>query len=472
MARAQPGGDEEPTEEITLETVQGLVAAAEEDFFQLFEPDERDFSQLSRREAAIVVPLFHKAEVVLKQKPSNPSEIHITSMRRKLSAVARKLTSPQDKILSEAVHHLDLRHFHLFKSTLKRYFENILETRLNAYDLILGGVAEENQQLPAIIFEPKSGGVQSGCTVEIVKTLEERETFYAKIHQHGPTSSAQSSTGNTQNVDVREILVYKILEFLCMGPPVHFPWADEKNVYIATRNVREILELPMGGKGSYEDVPMAQEELYARELIKIDVFSRIFRLGDTTTNPGNLMFFGPDTSGKVSSMIVDFSNLEFESFPGYETFIHTGIKEGNSIYNYKSSIKPLIQNILCSNSERRLAYVTEILNGEFTIFPQVMAEAEAFIRRDILPIFQGEDQVDVIHKLKNYIQFIITNLTQLRRDLGLEDLDFGRLGKKDSGEEEAAPSSSSSPSSGSSSGSSHPPMPAYAGHPSLAAPKK
>jgi hypothetical protein len=59
-------------------------------------------------------------------------------------------------------------------------------------------------------------------------------TYYAKTHRGGFKADL---SGTTYPVDLKELLVYKILELLQIGPETHFFYIDVKEFYIVTKDV-------------------------------------------------------------------------------------------------------------------------------------------------------------------------------------------------------------------------------------------
>jgi hypothetical protein len=59
-------------------------------------------------------------------------------------------------------------------------------------------------------------------------------TYYAKTHRGGFKADL---SGTTYPVDLKELLVYRILELLGIGPETHFFYNDVKEFYIATKDV-------------------------------------------------------------------------------------------------------------------------------------------------------------------------------------------------------------------------------------------
>jgi len=166
-----------------------------------------------------------------------------------------------------------------------------------------------------------------------------RITYHIKTHQHGSTSQASS----TKPVDPKELFVYKVLEYIGYGPKTHFFFNPLSigGFFIATQDLaftkiigkKKSFIFFDNVKEKYNATPNASEHDEARRaLICLDILSRILRLHDTTTNPGN---FGQATveSGIHKWKFLDFriaSDADFYFNPQ----IFEGFQEGNGIFNY------------------------------------------------------------------------------------------------------------------------------------------
>jgi hypothetical protein len=92
-----------------------------------------------------------------------------------------------------------------------------------------------------IRFFPKKSGVQLGNQALILsKGVSEGENngflYHVKTHRNGLASETGSSC-SAKPVDVIELFVYKFLYHLGVGPEVHFFWDNDKDFYIATKDV-------------------------------------------------------------------------------------------------------------------------------------------------------------------------------------------------------------------------------------------
>jgi hypothetical protein len=84
----------------------------------------------------------------------------------------------------------------------------------------------------SITFKKKMGGDQLGNCI-VVKINNGHELIYhAKTHRGGYKVDFSSAI---KSVDLKELLIYKILELLGIGPETHY--IDVKDFYIVTKDV-------------------------------------------------------------------------------------------------------------------------------------------------------------------------------------------------------------------------------------------
>ena len=190
----------------------------------------------------------------------------------------------------------------------------------------------------AISFRPKMNGVQLG-TLAILKFPDGGEVrYFVKTHSLGSHLSSLQSAGE-EPVQPTELLCYRILELLDLGPEAFFFGQNEKNFYIATRDSgyngafieyglltrsNDQARLIMGAEfvammDSITTVYTAEDferEAKSSELTKtffenmllLDVLEWILRLSDVTSNVTNFGFFAAaeDATGPFKLRIIDF----------------------------------------------------------------------------------------------------------------------------------------------------------------------
>ncbi|CAO3640267.1 unnamed protein product [Cunninghamella blakesleeana] len=94
-------------------------------------------------------------------------------------------------------------------------------------------------------------------------------TFYIKTHQHGAISSVPTK----QELDIKELYIYKLLQHLGMGSGVHWFGTElfENSIYIATKGLE------------------TNHLTIKKEIIKLDIITRILRLKEVISNKSNIL---------------------------------------------------------------------------------------------------------------------------------------------------------------------------------------
>lgn len=95
-----------------------------------------------------------------------------------------------------------------------------------------------------IDFKPKQGGTRAGIVVSVIQESSEI-IFFMKTYHNADSSSSLQNTSKRRLPDLREMLAYRLLERIGVGPQVFFPfYSGSKYIhYIATKEVRELKEL-------------------------------------------------------------------------------------------------------------------------------------------------------------------------------------------------------------------------------------
>jgi len=257
-------------------------------------------------------------------------------------------------------------HFELSRNLLQymnAMIEPIHEAASNYFSAFFEGAGKH---VINIDFSNKKSGVQLGATMTITyeeqgskvsentEGLEEtspdntdnveirmarRIAYFIKTHQHGSTSERSS----IKPVDPKELFVYKVLEYIGYGPKTHFFFnqLSAGGFFIATQdlgftkicNKKKTFTLFANLMKKYNETPENPAHDGARRnLICLDILSRILRLHDTTTNPGN---FGVVTVERVRDKwkFLDFRVVE-DSDMYLNPRIFEGFQRGNGVFNY------------------------------------------------------------------------------------------------------------------------------------------
>lgn len=173
------------------------------------------------------------------------------------------------------------------------------------------------------------------------------------------------------------MFIYKVLEYIGYGPKAHFFFnrLSPGGFFVATQDAgftkgvgkTKTFTIFDKIKQKYGANPAAEEYRDARRnIICLDMLARIFRLTDTTTNPGNYGFTQVSGDERRKWKIIDFR------FPDQPEFylnrnILQGFEEGNTEFCYK--VYPFIEYVLQNREFRREKYtaanqiVHELLEG-------------------------------------------------------------------------------------------------------------
>eukprot|EP00158_Paraphelidium_tribonemae_P001292 Partr_v1_DN24211_c1_g1_i1_m36608 putative NA len=202
-----------------------------------------------------------------------------------------------------------------------------------------------------IEFLKKISGVQTGSICDVFNGTASTR-YFLKTHQHCPTPENIKSL---HPPDTKELFIYKLLEFIGIGPKVHFiipVHGTKRTVYIATEDAGLILLSRL-----------STETANTAALLKIDLISRILCLDDCSTNTSNCGQVGDQP------MIVDF---RIESRQGYfKADILERIMGGNSEYNFLNLMRDAVE----STNEVKLQFAKEALD-EWDL-PDRMNQAES-----------------------------------------------------------------------------------------------
>ncbi|MHA1558441.1 MAG: hypothetical protein ACTSXG_01345, partial [Alphaproteobacteria bacterium] len=186
-----------------------------------------------------------------------------------------------------------------------------------------------------IKFEDKKGGDQMGNEVHITFQDNSKRIYYAKTHRGGLKSQHSSSS---KPVDLKELLIYKVLEYCELGPEVHFFGNNEKDFYIATLDAG--FDDKNQKQGTFTKYSTIIEKTSSEELvknpyivngfIKADFISRILLLSDVLNNGGNT-----GLSSNNQFKIIDFNPPVTREYLNEKIFIDW--LSGNNQYNYQDT---------------------------------------------------------------------------------------------------------------------------------------
>lgn len=234
--------------------------------------------------------------------------------------------------------------FHLLRS-FSKYFNAMLEPmEVSARNYFTALLKQQNKEIVDILFTPKTAGDQLGRTMTIMYTITgetpvHKIVYHIKTHQDGSSIDRLGGGQIKPQVnppDLKELLVYKVLEHTHIGPKAHFlfpPFSTEGGLYIATQS--GAFSKTLGKEKTFlvfgkfkEDVEKqlsegAQVRSEAQKgLTRIELFMRIFGLRDILDNSGN---FGKTMmSNQEKWKIIDFrvtTEANYVNPEIYETFL-------------------------------------------------------------------------------------------------------------------------------------------------------
>jgi len=136
-----------------------------------------------------------------------------------------------------------------------------------------------------VSFDPKKDGVQHGLIAH-VQIGSQITTYFVKTHSRGQSRGSSSSA----QVDTREMIVYKQLELIKVGPEVFFFYNDFdiRELFIATSSLGPDFKTfeQLTNKAEFKDIFDNNDE-YQRGLVLVDLLSKILFINDVSNNPAN-----------------------------------------------------------------------------------------------------------------------------------------------------------------------------------------
>ncbi len=280
----------------------------------------------------------------------------------------------------------------------------------------LQGIRAQKMKTQDVKFENKKEGRQLGYVVKVNTDTGKLLTYYAKTHSEGTFQDAPSEARSAQPVNYIELLTYKLLEKLGVGPQSHFFGRDERNFYIMTLdlainpktmeslgefltfgkiNKSEEKENYLGKLSEYkynraqdkndpDYVKLINEiendeksKKFCYEITKMNLLIRIIHIIDLYDNSGNFGFIIDDQGGLKELKIVDMHVWLTHQKTDTEDFI-----EGNSTFVAAGSASSLTYAFKTRDTQLRLKDANKIMNNELKGFSNMLEKAY----NEILPI--------------------------------------------------------------------------------------
>ena len=404
--------------------------------------------------------------------PENLSfeNIHLTKQWiKKLLLILRDLPFPEDLPPNSE---LFFRNMHVIPQRLGKvaeYLTNEPLMRLEAKTKEYFSQLFANSNLDNINFTTKKNGIQLGTIATITFSDDKPPVkYYIKTHRGGwlrPASPTKTSiySAAPKQVDPKELFVYKVFELLDIGSEVHFfcGGGDAKEFYIATKDagfsestqeqkeflVYEKLQETPGLKSNYENILSIYmrwravednsedvtlrvvneledlniiEQNIAKAITRVDIFTRVLRLRDCATNPGNIGFVWGANEDLAKFRIIDF-DVPDEKERYRATAIFDGFLTGNGTHCRVYTDK-VIEYFLYSRAQTKRVQLAKEILGEIAMTRLSDEDLDA-ISTEVKTIISRcagfEDLNKVLKDLDRYVNGVKDNLRQFRENIVL-----------------------------------------------------
>jgi hypothetical protein len=230
-----------------------------------------------------------------------------------------------------------------------------------------------------IEITPKKSGQQLGTVLWLTYTepshtgeaaVSKRIGYHIKTHQHG---SGYNDGGRTlvreseTPVDLKELLVYKLLEKMGVGPKAHFLLSHLKingACYIATQTAAFTKTLAADDKTFviYEHFQKAQagrpieEAVDKQGLFRVQLLLWILQLHDLTTNTGN--YGKTSTPTKAEWKVIDFRVATGGDYRNPAAIVE-GLRTGGPLLDSELMLQGLFAG--CPTVDERMHIASQVL---------------------------------------------------------------------------------------------------------------
>lgn len=303
----------------------------------------------------------------------------------------------------------------------------------------------------------KRNGDQLGCLADVTFSNSEVVKYYIKTHSGGLRSGHSSAA---KLVNPAELLVYKVLENLGVGPQTHFFGRDGENLYIATLDVGtqinsdgsikqssfkeyshykesrnpdvqkqlwgSLTQLPTDVEFSDEQLLQAEDLVnrdviaknFVREVTKLDLLARIMGLTDFQTNSQNYGFVS-DAVGVMKAKAVDFRLQEkkTESFK-HDTGDFKAFLNGNGCFDYSSTGEAMYYALRKRQLYIRVNEATTVMSEDLSQFEIAVKKALEYVSGSLTQLqMTPQDQASRKKDLNQYADIIQSNFIFFRDQL-------------------------------------------------------
>ena len=236
-----------------------------------------------------------------------------------------------------------------------------------------------------INFTEKQGGSQLGFKVTLQNNDAQNSIIYhCKTHTYGRLSSKNSSEAST--VDLKEMIVYRVLEKCDLGNKTLFFFDDIRNFYIATLDSGSNFK-------NYDKLnnDLLETDVFAAGCIAADIILRIFHLWDILNNSGN--FGMGQVNDKFFFKILDFRIPEpMGSYENQQIFEEW--RKSNTRLNY---VDPDILKILKIKEEEKIKKTFLVIQS-LQNFEKYLDDSLKEIQNEVI------QQLDFEEKLKKDLE--------------------------------------------------------------------
>jgi hypothetical protein len=257
-----------------------------------------------------------------------------------------------------------------------------------------------------IEFFPKKDGVQLGNRILVKLSDEEHKerdiVYFAKTHRGG---ARREESSGTQRVDLKELLVYKILQLSGFGPEFHFFYDDIKDFYIATKDAgyddntmtRKEFVTYETLKTKIDLEELALNEIIVESVITADILSRVLLLSDFLNNSANMGWILEEDNILSSFKIIDFIShwAYYSNSQIYEHWL-----SGSSSFCYSDQG---VRSIIMKDKEVKIAEAKQIIR-KFDCFPEWVNQAHQFIIDGLASLTISNEQLKNLEVYEKIIQ--------------------------------------------------------------------
>lgn len=266
---------------------------------------------------------------------------------------------------------------------------------------------EDKKLIGEIHFKSKEEGAQFGLRV-FVPIEGEELLFHVKSHQNGVSSERPSSL---DSIDIREIFVYKFLEYFGMGAQIDF-FVDENNfnyLFISSKDL---------GKNFKTFQSIIKENIDYSEnmlkcVIKADLIQKMLELRDLLSNPDNFGFMNNELKVIDFKIEID-AHLHIDKRDLVDRFL---IPHSSSI-NCRREVEGFFKNLFSTNSSTlRNAIMKEFVKMEIESFEKALGMAFEFATKYHK---QGSDSIESSLKfnhidfLNTYYELIVNHINEIK----------------------------------------------------------